>query len=372
MKSDLQDDFANKKTSSNEAIGLATALNGADKWVQIFPAKQEWVGIDGRGPYRLSNPDAVIAASKISSNLKYAMIDRDHARQLSKPGTPVKAAAWFQDYEIREDGSIWGKADWTPSATRELSEKEFRYFSPTFRFDPDTGEIFVITGGSMTNTPNFEELEALASQQEKPSTTTKETTPMKKELLALAAKLGLDPETVTEEEILAAAEKAHDQLEKLTEDVANLKKVLKVAEDAEIDAVVDTASQLIGKKPEDTPDPEKFVPKAMYDELATRVDNVEKQTATDKAEEAVASAIKGGKITPANKDWAIGYATQNLEGFNDFVKNAPNVISEEETAAAQKRQDENGGLSDVDHEVARQLGLSSDAFKEPQKDKAAA
>ena len=34
-------------------------------------------------------------------------------------------------------------------------------------------------------------------------------------------------------------------------------------------------------------------------------------------------ALKAGKITPANKEWALGYAKENPEGFAEYCLKAP-------------------------------------------------
>lgn len=363
MRNDFQSDFASKKTDSGVEAAYASALQGADQWVQIFPAEKEWYGADGRGPYRMSNPEAIVKASMEAQRLQYARIDREHASMLAQPGTSVPAAGWFKEFAVR-DGAIWGRAEWTPRATEELASKEFRFFSAEFVVNKITREIECITGGTLTNSPNFRQMQALATAEKTPSSNQKETDPMKKELIALAKALGLDPEKATEEEILVAAAQSRADLNKLQEDLASIRKALDLKDDARADAIIETAA---ARKKADskggTPDPKEFVPRQMYDELASRMDKFEKTAAQSAAEEVVATAMKDGKITPAMKGWAEGYAQRDMASFKAFLDKQPKIVDAEETAAAKRRESTHGGLTDADIEIAKQLGTDIEDLK---------
>lgn len=347
-----------------EVTGIASALSGASQLVQVFPASKEWYGADGRGPYRMSDPQKVVEESMAAQIIKFAMIDRDHARQLAAAGTPVKAAGWFKRYEARADGSVWGEVEWTASASVELSSREYRHFSATFKIDPDTREVLRITGGTLTNTPNFQDMQALASAEKPQNQPLKEINQMKPELLALAMALGLTA-TNTEEEIYAAALKSHEAHEKMKSGIKSVAEKLKLNADDNVEAIAtairkdaeETAAKQAG-----SPDPEKYVPRAMFDELATRMTHFETASVSKAATEAVDNAIAGGKISPAQKDWAMEYATANLKGFQDFVSVAPKIVGDE-TAAQKKAMEDNGGLTQEDIEIARQMSVDIESLK---------
>lgn len=351
----------NTKQHSDTVIGIATMLSGHSPKIQIFPAEKVWYGADGRGPYRLSNPDAVVERSQAPELLKFAMLDRDHAKQLAPKGTPIKAAGWFTGYEVHEDGSIWGSVDWTPQGKSELENKEFRYFSATFYRNKSTGEILAIVGGTITNSPNFENMQAIASKDKKPNLNPQEKD-MNPQLIALATALGLDHETASEEQILAAAQKSHTALTSLQEGVGNIKKLLKLDDGAEIAAVEKAAKEAIEETATKAADPEKYVPKEMYTELAARLDKVEKDNSSKEAKALVEAAMKEGKLAPASKEWAEDYASKNVEGFKEFIKNQP-VIVDGQTTTAAKHASENDGLSNEDIEVAKQLGVDPESLK---------
>ncbi|MFQ7874047.1 phage protease [Enterocloster sp.] len=50
---------------------------------------------------------------------------------------------------------------------------------------------------------------------------------------------------------------------------------------------------------------------------------LEKQAASQKAEELVGLAMKDGKLSPAQKEWAVAYALSDLKGFAKFGGEGP-------------------------------------------------
>lgn len=91
-------------------------------------------------------------------------INEDHKKN--------EAFGWYKDVFLNEDGDIlYGTVNWNAKGTRALSEKEYRYFSPEFRFNyvhPHSGKEFGATllGGALTNYP-FLKMEAITELSEK-------------------------------------------------------------------------------------------------------------------------------------------------------------------------------------------------------------
>ncbi|MBK67914.1 MAG: hypothetical protein CMP22_07260 [Rickettsiales bacterium] len=346
----------------NIVTGVASSMQSDNAWVQIFPAKKEWYGADGRGPYRISELDKIIQVSKIDDLLAYAMVDRDHARQLAQQGTPVPAAGWFKDYEAREDGSIWGLVEWTPKAKEELSSKEFKYFSPSFYVDKETREIVAITGGSITNTPNFTKMQALANQQK----TVSQPKPEEKEqmnplLIKLASKMGIDAAKLTTDEVLELAAKKYQEAQGFQDSVLEIQGLVIEGEELDLASFKTAVEDAVKTKGEEF-DPEKFVPKSLYDDLATRMDGLEKSKKEEQATSAVEEAMKAGKIAPAQKAWAVAYATKNPEDFKDFIEKQP-VIVDVASIKAPNDKNSNKALTQADIEVAKQLGVDPETLK---------
>lgn len=223
-------------------------------------------------------------------------IDWEHATQHRAPnGESAPAAAWIERIEIRA-GALWGQVKWTPRAAEQVANREYRFLSPVFDYDPKTNRIVRLVSAGLVNKPNLP-LQALNHEKD---------TTMRSKLLAAAivAALGL-------------SEDADDDT--IAQGINALKKDK------------DTATALNADK---MPSLDRYVPRADYETMSTRATNAEQALKSrDKADHdaAVDAAIKGalqaGKITPATEDYhrAACSDTAGLDRFKAFVGAAPAV-----------------------------------------------
>ncbi len=77
----------------------------------------------------------------------------------------LPAVGWVTKVEARDDG-LWGEVEWNNLGTGILTDKQFKFFSPEFYRDyedPQSHQIYrnVMTGGALTKSPYFKELEAV-------------------------------------------------------------------------------------------------------------------------------------------------------------------------------------------------------------------
>jgi phage I-like protein len=83
-----------------------------------------------------------------------------------------EAAGWIKELYLSEDESeLWAKVDWTVEASKKLSEREIRYFSPDFAFkwtDPETEVTYnnVLFGGGLTNRPFVKDMAAIVATEQ--------------------------------------------------------------------------------------------------------------------------------------------------------------------------------------------------------------
>ena len=86
---------------------------------------------------------------------------------------------------------------------------------------------------------------------------------------------------------------------------------------------------------------------------------LKRKNAERDAVDAVELALKGGKITPAQKGWAKEYALDNPEGFKSFVEKAPQIVPLSEVAgdSVALKSDK---IDDATLLVCKQLGLSAE------------
>lgn len=84
------------------------------------------------------------------------MVDYEHASlsadEAADPAEAGKAAAWF-NLELRADG-LWAvNVRWTDAGAAKVKAREFRYLSPAFRSDPETGRVLTLVNIAVTNLP---------------------------------------------------------------------------------------------------------------------------------------------------------------------------------------------------------------------------
>jgi len=191
-------------TPPRPLLALMAAMDlpaGADvpDWVHLLPADNTIRTFDGRGPYRVVDAAAVIAASM--SDERGMLIDENHSTdKIGQQGGEAPARGWIKELQARADG-IWGRVDWNASGRALLADRAYRGISPVF-FHTKAGEVLQILRASLTNVPNIKNLTALNMAQK---TAQKMESPVTLEefLARLAEKLGL-PATATAEEVMAA------------------------------------------------------------------------------------------------------------------------------------------------------------------------
>ena len=102
--------------SSNTPLRSAPASLSTEQWVHLLPVGHVQ-GRDGRGPYIIDDPDAVILRTQERAGNTQLPIDYEHQTIVTaKNGQPAPAAGWIKGLQARADG-IWGLAAWTDRAS---------------------------------------------------------------------------------------------------------------------------------------------------------------------------------------------------------------------------------------------------------------
>lgn len=256
------------------------------------------------------------------------VIDRDHASELRAPhGDEAPAAGWIRDLEIRADGSVWGIVEWTPRGADQVRNREWRYASPVFDFEPATNRIARLVSVGLVNKPNLR-MSALNKEE-----------PRMKISTLIAAALALPADTATEADVVAA-------IDRLKADVTT------------------------ARNAEQTPSLEKFVPRSDYDAVLTRAANAEtkiKEAETAAHTAAVNAALdaasKAGKITPASIDYHRASCSDaaGLERFRAFVGAAP-VIAPDAVASAGAAKNTTTALNADEQRIVELTGVAAKDF----------
>ena len=354
-------------TPSN-IIGIcATALPAEPPdWIDLMP-----LGVvaarDGRGPWTLDDPHAVIEASRaLAMDLP---IDFDHALDLGAQGAQKPAAGWIKELRVAE-GAIQGRVEWTEKGVAAIRSQEHRYISPVFNFDKKTQRVMRILRAGLTNNPALY-LKAVASQQTNEDK-------MNEFLKTIRGLFGLD-DSADEAEVtkyaktLAAAVKLQGETMQAIAEAMGLNKDAKP--DAIAKAVTAAAEKATAAAKESgegkekkaagsaKPDPAEFVAIAAFNEVVDQVKALTAQLAESGATEAVDKAIAEGRLVPAQRDWALEYAASNPEGFAAYAEKQPVLVKPgTEIPAAVKPKAGSDGLTPDERIVCTAMGQDPEKF----------
>jgi len=115
----------------------------------VLTPGREFKGRDGRGPYRVPDPQAVI--DRTIANREIVALDFSHGRE-HHPSAPL--AGIITGFDIRADGGIVGDVRLTQAGLKAVQGKEYRYVSPVFRHID--GEVRAILRAGLVNVPNLD------------------------------------------------------------------------------------------------------------------------------------------------------------------------------------------------------------------------
>lgn len=134
-------------------------VNGATlTWVHALPKGEYVHPIHGKLVYDDAKLSALASSVKNKTRGIDPDIDYDHKED---PAKGHQAAGWVRDADVRPDG-LHLQVEFTPTASAEIREKKYRYFSAEYNdewLDP-TGRVHqdVIFGGGLTNRPFMKNL----------------------------------------------------------------------------------------------------------------------------------------------------------------------------------------------------------------------
>ena len=254
------------------------------------------------------------------------VIDYEH-QTLDNVQAP--AGGWVKEL-IYTDEAIMAKVEWTPRAEEYLKNKEYKYLSPVILTRKKDNKAVVLHSIALTNTPAINGMFAIVNSTDTEDAYNKiaEGDLKMVDLKKIIELLGLS-EDATEEQVMAEL----------------IKRLSKPA---------DKGDEKIDEKPDENPDGTKEVVansvilgllgldgNAKTEDVAGKImalktgslnqkkeieDIIKKMKERD-AEDAVLTAMKAGKVTAAQKDWAKAYALKDSEGFAAFVDKAPVIMT---------------------------------------------
>ncbi len=311
----------------------ADATAAAPEWIELLPAGV-FYGRDGRGPFRLDDPTAVIASTTALQMNAGLPIDYDHATDFGAPeGRPAPAAGWIRELEVRS-GAVWGRVEWTARAASSIVAREYRYVSPVFQFDPKDGVVTRLLRAGLTNNPNLH-LTAIAASRTAAAHNQTKDEQMEFPTQELRELLNLDGDATVADVVAKVRE-------------------LRAAGDAAASQSTSTHAH----------DPAHYVAIAEFERALTELNALKADRARERAAHTVEDAIRAGKIVPAQREWAIAYCAADARGFNAFAAKQPSILGENLGLSGQPPADRRAdvGLNAAELAICAQLGLKHSEF----------
>jgi phage I-like protein len=321
------------------------------EWIRVLPLGRVELA-DHREPFMVDEDSLKSMVEAYRSRGIDLVIDYEHQ---SLQGERAPAAGWIKDLEARSDG-LWARVDWTQQARDYLEKKEYRYFSPVLRLDPETRRPTALMHVGLTNVPAINHLPPLvarwggeAAVQAEPAPagpgrwspamtmeSGKEEAKMVEQLKRL---MGLKPE----EEERVVCGKALETFRDLAATL-NLPGEVSMSQlKGAVEALKAGAACLLKTEAE--------------------LQALKARLAMETADRVVEEALKAGKVSPAQRGWALEYCRRDLEGFRTYAERAPkSVPTGEELQLLREARHDEGGLLPEELAVCRSLKVSPEAF----------
>jgi len=142
---------------------LATALLAFDvepnsNRVQLLPAN-DFRAKDGRpagiDSWKINGAIAQNLINEIHRQQDDVLIDYEHQTlETAKNGKPSPAAGWFKHLQWVEGKGLFALGvEWTENAKNYIKNKEYRYISPVFTYNNQSGEITSLKMAALVNYP---------------------------------------------------------------------------------------------------------------------------------------------------------------------------------------------------------------------------
>jgi len=278
------------------------------EWIRILPLGRVDL-VDCREPLTVDEDSLRAMVAAFHSRGVDLVIDYEHQ---SLQGERAPAAGWIKQMEARADG-LWARVEWTPQAREYLVNREYRYFSPVLRLDPASRRPTVLMHLGLTNVPAIKALPPLVAKAGAASLAEGSGDPG-----ALGVIMAREEETETMEELKCLIGlKPQTDAEEVGVRILEVFRELAAALDLEGEA---SPSRLKGAVAALKAEARQFT--AVQEELQALKERLAEETAA----RAVAEAMEAGKVSPAQKGWALEYFRQDPQGFKTYVARAPKLV----------------------------------------------
>ncbi|MDR2450946.1 MAG: phage protease [Candidatus Accumulibacter sp.] len=313
--------------------------------IRVFPAGEFTAprgAMAGTGPWFMDEHLAgKLTARAVARGLSIP-VDYEHQSLLAETnGQPAPAAgwinermlAWIPDEPGAQNPGLHAAVTWTPRAKAMIDAGEYRYLSPVFEYDPETGAVLDLLSVALTNTPAMDQ-PLYAALTARHSSHPQET-PVNETLKKFLAALGL-PDATAEADALAA--------------VAALKT-----------QAADASTQIAALKAA-PPDPAKYVPVGVVTNLQNEVAALKTSHEKAQVDALFKAAREAGKvISPEYEAHLRTIPVAALKGVLDGLT-AVAALSGMQSDGLDPGKDGKPAVSAADQSVMQALGLTADEY----------
>ncbi|TCL43214.1 phage protease [Harryflintia acetispora] len=264
------------------------------------------------------------------------------------------AAGWIKELVLQED-AIAARVEWTDKGREYLEHREYRYLSPVVLVRAKDKKAVGLHSAALTNKPAIDRMFAIVNSDRLPPwgaipKNKKGGNQVEELVKKIAAALGLGEEA------------SEEQLMQRLGEIVGEAKDLKAKQEAQDQVVANkNVCELLGLK---AGAPASEVSARIVELKDGGAGNVEAELRALKgrladrdAEDMVELALKDGKITPAQREWAKEYALKDPSGFKAFADKAPQVVPLSEIAPGGGKEDKKK-VSEETLAICKQVGVS--------------
>ena len=302
------------KTPSPHIAALFFDLHSGDAGTQAAPAVPARMKVlpDGRFNARDGRPgnmegvttdtwhlDAALGAALVRLHATLGLdmvIDYEHQTlRAADNGQPAPAAGWITALDYVAGDGLYATVSWTDEAQAALLSKKYRYLSPVFAFDPDTGDVLELLHVALTNNPALTQLPALAALSARSVTQPKKDNFMDKTQVLAALSLPADTSDTT---ALAALSALPVTLAQKEQEIAALK-----------------ANQF---------DPAKHIPLDEHKKVSEQLAALSAKQEAAAHSQLMTAALSSGTILPPNEAY---WRKQPLAALQEYLKDAKPLVA---------------------------------------------
>lgn len=347
------------KTKASPTAAIAACIfeiQAEGPAIQLFPVGA-FKARDGRprdvaaGAWFIDAQVAQRLIAKAAARATDVVIDYEHQTLNSaENGLPAPAAAWFSGsgLEWREGQGLFATGvDWTDKASEMLAAREYRYLSPVFTYDKQTGEVLELLHVGLTNYPALDgmaSLPALAAARF--------------ELATLAAPSAEENQSVNRDQLIALLGLSTDASD---EDIQTALTALK----ADAGKTGELQQALAALKTETKPDPAKFAPIEVVEALKQDIAALKGAQVEGEVGQLVKAGLEDGRLLPAQENWARDLGKKDVAALKTYLEQTPPIAALKGQQTHRHQPTTPSNVEELDAEalaVCKAMGVSPDDY----------